>query len=58
MDRDLTAGLDAAHARAADRLRAFVAAHPEVTVFAAHDPGGFPAGTAHIADPGIARISG
>lgn len=27
MDRDLTAGLDAAHARVADRLRAFVAAH-------------------------------
>jgi glyoxylase-like metal-dependent hydrolase (beta-lactamase superfamily II) len=25
-----------------DRLRAFVADHPEVTVFAAHDPGGFP----------------
>jgi hypothetical protein len=24
------------------RLRQFAAAHPEVTVFAAHDPGGFP----------------
>jgi hypothetical protein len=27
-----------------DRLRRFTAAHPEVTVFAAHDPGGFPDG--------------
>jgi glyoxylase-like metal-dependent hydrolase (beta-lactamase superfamily II) len=26
------------------RLRRFTAAHPEVTVFAAHDPGGFPDG--------------
>jgi glyoxylase-like metal-dependent hydrolase (beta-lactamase superfamily II) len=25
-----------------DRLRAFIANHPEVTVFAAHDPGAFP----------------
>ena len=27
-----------------DRLRRFVAAQPDVTVFAAHDPGGFPPG--------------
>ena len=27
-----------------DRLRRFVAAHPEVAAFAPHDPGGFPAG--------------
>ncbi|MFN8197165.1 MAG: MBL fold metallo-hydrolase [Nakamurella multipartita] len=36
-----------------DRLRAFTQAHPEVNVFAAHDPGGFPAGTRHTADSGI-----
>lgn len=40
-------------ARNQNRLRAFVNAHPEVNVFAAHDPGGFPAGTRHTADSGI-----
>ena len=41
-----------------DRLRAFVAQHPEVNVFAAHDPGGFPAGTPHTADAWIVRTAG
>ncbi len=41
-----------------NRLRSFVAEHPEVTVFAAHDPSGFPAGTPHVGGRSRAAASG
>ncbi len=41
-----------------DRLRTFVSQHPEVTVFSAHEPTGFPTGTPHTIGLAVAGSSG